>query len=50
MDEGLELVRDGTLAPVVEVERSRRELDRTLDDLAQRRFRGKAVLEVDWTP
>ncbi|MGZ8709052.1 MAG: zinc-binding dehydrogenase [Thermoanaerobaculia bacterium] len=43
----LELVRAGTLVPVVKVERSWRELDRTLDDLAQRRFRGKAVLKVD---
>ncbi len=42
----LDLVRAGTLTPVIEVERSWRELDRTLDDLAQRRFRGKAVLTV----
>lgn len=43
----LELVRAGTLIPVIKVERSWRELERTLDDLAQRRFRGKAVLRVD---
>ena len=43
----LDLVRSGTVVPVIEVERSWRELDRTLEDLAQRRFRGKSVLTVD---
>lgn len=42
-----ELVRKGALAPVIEVERSWTELDRTLADLEQRRFKGKAVLRVD---
>ena len=42
-----ELVRGGALQPVIEVERSWSELDRTLADLEQRRFRGKAVLRVD---
>lgn len=42
-----ELVRTGALAPVIEVERSWSELDRTLADLEQRRFKGKAVLRVE---
>jgi NADPH:quinone reductase len=41
-----ELVRGGALQPVVEVERSWTELDRTLADLEQRRFKGKAVLRL----
>jgi NADPH:quinone reductase-like Zn-dependent oxidoreductase len=43
----LELVRDGALQPVIEVERNWSELDRTLKDLEQRRFSGKAVLMVE---
>jgi NADPH2:quinone reductase len=43
----LDLVRAGTLTPAIEVERSWLELDRTLDDLSERRFRGKAVLRVE---
>ena len=43
----LELVRAGTLEPIIRLKRSWRELDRTLDDLGERRFRGKAVLTVD---
>lgn len=43
----LELVRSGALRPGVEVERSWRELDKTLADLEHRRFAGKAVLNVD---
>lgn len=42
-----ELVRAGALTPVIEVERSWTELDRTLADLEQRRFKGKAVLRVE---
>lgn len=42
----LELTRTGALKPVIEVERSWRELDATLQDLAARRFHGKAVLRV----
>lgn len=41
-----ELVRNGALQPVIEVERDWSELDRTLEDLEQRRFKGKAVLRV----
>ena len=41
-----DLVQTGVLQPVVEVEREWTDLDRTLDDLEHRRFRGKAVLRV----
>lgn len=43
----LELVRTRVVQPLIKVQRSWRELDRTLEDLEQRRFRGKAVLTVD---
>jgi len=42
-----ELVRGGALQPVIEVERSWNDPERTLADLEQRRFKGKAVLRVD---